>query len=90
MGLNKLLSYQGRLILVNSILSALATFYMCTFKMPMSILEQVDKYRKHYFWNRCDVNKKGGCLVAWKMPPDQRIREDWGSLISEPTTLLFY
>jgi hypothetical protein len=47
MGLNKLLSYQGRLILVNSILTTLPTFYMCAFKMPISILEQVDKYRKH-------------------------------------------
>jgi hypothetical protein len=49
LGLNRLLSYQGRLILVNSILSALPTFYMCSLKMPISILDQADKYRKHNF-----------------------------------------
>jgi hypothetical protein len=65
-GLTKLLSYHGRLILVDSILSALPTFDTCAFKMPISILEQVDKYRKHCLWNRGDVNKKGGCLVAWR------------------------
>jgi hypothetical protein len=64
MWLNKLVSYRGRLILINSILSAMCTFYMCASKMPISILEQVDKYRKHCLWNRGDVNKKGGCLVA--------------------------
>jgi hypothetical protein len=73
-GLTKLLSYHGRLILVDSILSALPTFDTCAFKMPISILEQVDKYRKHCLWNRGDVNKKGGCLVAWRKatkPKDQ-------------------
>jgi hypothetical protein len=49
LGLNRLLSYQGRLIIVNSILSALPTFYMCSLKMPTSILDQADKYRKHTF-----------------------------------------
>jgi hypothetical protein len=58
MGLNNMLSYQGRLILVNSILTALPTFYMCCLKIPISILEQADKYRKHSVWNRGDVNKK--------------------------------
>lgn len=47
MGISKLLDYSGRLLIVNSILSALPTFYMCTLKVPASIIEQIDKYRKH-------------------------------------------
>jgi hypothetical protein len=66
MGINKLLSYPGRPFLVNSVLSALPTFYMLTLKIPINILDQVDKYRKNSLWNRGDINKKGGCLVAWK------------------------
>jgi hypothetical protein len=46
MDINKLLSYPGRLLLVNSILSALPTFYMLALKTPIKILDQVDKYRK--------------------------------------------
>jgi hypothetical protein len=64
MGLSNLLSYQGRLILVNSVLSALPIFYICVMKIPINILDQVDKYRKHSLWNKGDINRKGGCLVA--------------------------
>jgi hypothetical protein len=59
MGFEKLLGYHGRLILVSSILSALPTFYMCSLKIPINLLEQMDKYRKHCFWNRRDVDRKG-------------------------------
>jgi hypothetical protein len=58
MGIGKILSYQGRLILVNSMLSALPTFYMCALKIPISILEHVDKYMKHSLWDRVDVSRK--------------------------------
>jgi hypothetical protein len=43
MGFNQLLGYHGRLFLVNSILSALPTFYLCSLKMSINLLEQVDK-----------------------------------------------
>jgi hypothetical protein len=35
----------GKLEMVNSILSSLETFYMCSIKVPITILEQEDKYR---------------------------------------------
>jgi hypothetical protein len=47
-------------------MSALPTFYMCALKIPISIFEQIDKYRKHSPWNHGDINRKGGCLVAWE------------------------
>jgi hypothetical protein len=42
-GVSKFLSYNGRLILVNSIFSALPTFYMCSLKIPPSD-HQKDRY----------------------------------------------
>lgn len=66
MGISKMLTYAGRLILLNSVYSSLPTFNMCTLKLPVEILEQLDKYRKHYLWNEGDLSKKGGCLVAWE------------------------
>jgi hypothetical protein len=66
LGLNKLLSYYGKLTYVNSILSALPTFFMCAFKITIKILDQVVKYHKHFFWDKGDINRKCGCLVAWK------------------------
>lgn len=39
MGISKFLSYSGRLILVNSVYSAMPTFYMCAMKIPLEILD---------------------------------------------------
>lgn len=74
MGINKMLSYDGRLLMVNSVLSSLPTFYMCTLHLPASVIEQIDKYRKHELWDNGDINRNGSCLVSWKKacrPKDQ-------------------
>jgi hypothetical protein len=65
-GFSRLLSYDGRLILVNVVLSALPTFYMCSLKIPSQVVKQIDVYRKHCLWSKGDVNRKGSCLVAWE------------------------
>jgi hypothetical protein len=66
MGLNTFLSYAGRLVLMNSVLSSLPTFYLCTLKLPISVIEQIDKYMKHFLWDKGDINIRGGCLVSWR------------------------
>jgi hypothetical protein len=66
MGISSLLSYAGRLIMVNSVLSALPTYYLGTLKLPVTMIHQIDKYRKHRLWDRGVIHRKGGCLVAWK------------------------
>lgn len=66
MGLSKILTYSSRHLMVNLILSALPTFYMCTLKIPATITEQIDKYQKHELWDGGDINRKGTCLVSWK------------------------
>jgi hypothetical protein len=74
MGIISLLTYAGRLVMVNSVLSALPTFYLCTLKVPAAVIHQLDEYRKHCLWDRGDINRKGGCLVAWKnacLPKEQ-------------------
>lgn len=38
-GVSRFLSYSGRLILVNSIFSALPTFYMCSLKLPPHVIK---------------------------------------------------
>jgi hypothetical protein len=49
------LSQGGKLQLVNSALSSMPTFYMC---LPIEILNQVDKYKKHCPWRGGDINAK--------------------------------
>lgn len=52
MGINPLLSYSGRLIMVNSLLSATPTFYLGMFKFPAWVIEQIDSYKKYCLWDR--------------------------------------
>ena len=46
-GISKMLSYHGRLILVNSVFSAMPTFYICSLLLPTQVIKQIDMYRKH-------------------------------------------
>jgi hypothetical protein len=71
-GISKHLSYNGRLIMVNSVLSALPTFYMCSLKIPPQVI------RKHCLWSKGDINRKGKCLAAWVgCLQNQSTKEDW-------------
>jgi hypothetical protein len=39
---------------------------MCSLKLPVELIDQIDKYRKHVLWHGGDPNKKGGYLISWK------------------------
>lgn len=78
-GVSKFLSYHGRLLMVNSVLTALPTYYMCTLIIPPTVVEQIDRFRKHCIWSKGDINRKGTCLVAWE--PMCRSKEEGGLAI---------
>jgi hypothetical protein len=44
---SQFLSYAGRLQLINSIISSLPTYYMCSLKLPATVIEIIDKPRKN-------------------------------------------
>jgi hypothetical protein len=58
------LSHGGNLQLVNSVLSSMETFYMCSIKIPVTIIKQIDKYRRHCLWRGGDINSKKPLLTA--------------------------
>jgi hypothetical protein len=45
MGIASFASYSRRLTLVNVVLSALPTFYMCVLEQPVEVINQINKYR---------------------------------------------
>jgi hypothetical protein len=67
-GISMLLSYQGKLILVNLVFSAMPSFCMSSLQTPSHIFKQIDRYRKHYICSVCvgGINRKGSCLAYWK------------------------
>jgi hypothetical protein len=60
------LSHAGRLELVNSVLSSLPTYAMCSLQLPVAVLEYIDRARRHCLWRGSDINAKMKPLVAWK------------------------
>ena len=62
------LSHAGRLELVNSVLSSLPTYAyaMCTLQLPISVIEYIDRARRHCLWRGSNSNAKMKPLVAWK------------------------
>ena len=60
------ITHAGRLELVNSILSSLPTYDMCTLQVPVAVLEYIDRARRHCLWRGSESNAKMKPLVAWK------------------------
>jgi hypothetical protein len=43
------LSQVGKLEMVNLVLSSIVVYHCCTLKLHKEVIDQIDKYRKHYF-----------------------------------------
>lgn len=61
------LSQAGKLQITNSVFTSLPTFFMCTFKLHVSIREHVDKFKKHCLWRGSDETNKINAKAAWAM-----------------------
>ena len=59
------LSYSGRLEMINSGITPITTYAMCTLNLPKGVIENVDRARKQCLWRGNSTKKKGGNLVAW-------------------------
>jgi hypothetical protein len=53
--------------MVNSVLSSLPTFLMCSIKIPIEILNQIDKYQKYCLWRGGEIESKKPPLAAWDL-----------------------
>ena len=63
-----LMSYAGKLALMNSLVTSLAIYPMGTLRLPPKIIEQMDKIRRHGLWIRkTDDGDKCNSLAAWDM-----------------------
>ena len=61
-----LLSYEDRLTIVNVVLSSLPTYYMCSLSLPKTVIESIDRARRHCLWRGSDINSSKKSLVLWE------------------------
>ena len=69
----KLMSYGGRLILINSILTSMPMFLLSFFEVPFGVRKRLDFYRSRFFWQSDELKRKYR-LAKWDIicrPKDQ-------------------
>jgi hypothetical protein len=64
-----LLSYEGRLGLINSVLSSIAMFMLSFYKLTKEILHKLEFYKSRFFWQG-DNHKKKYRLPKWSILKD--------------------
>ncbi|XP_039130342.1 uncharacterized protein LOC120266746 [Dioscorea cayenensis subsp. rotundata] len=74
------LSMGGRLTLVNSVLSALPTYWMSLFRLPKWVIKAIDRIRRDFLWSSPDIDHPGCRLVAWKNICRAKEQGGWGIL----------
>jgi hypothetical protein len=52
--ISSLLTYAGKLQLVNSVLASLLTYYMCLVMLPVAVHNYFDKARRNCMWRKSD------------------------------------
>jgi hypothetical protein len=76
--ISNFLTQWGKLQMVHSVLSSLATFFMCFIKVPITILNQIDKCMRHCLWRGGDINGKKPPLAAWNMVTKPKLKGGLG------------
>lgn len=63
-----MISYGGKLSLLNSVITSLIIFALCTLKLPPKIIELLDRIRRKSLWTkRTDNGDKSNSLASWEM-----------------------
>ena len=63
----RFLPYGERLTIVNSVLSALPTFLMCSIKLNKTFIKSVDRSRRYCLWDKREDSSSVAGLAAWDM-----------------------
>lgn len=72
---NKYLSFGGRVILINAVLSALPVYYLSMYKAPKRVLNKITQIQRRFLWGGNEDCRKI-CWVKWEVVC--RAREDGG------------
>jgi hypothetical protein len=66
-GRGKMMSFKGRVVLINSVITATATYFLTVFPPDPWMTTKFDKLRRSFLWAPEEENVSGGkCMVSWK------------------------
>ena len=70
------LSKGERLALIESVLSAIPTYFLSLFRMSSGVIKKLEKIIRNFLWKGADGDG-GHHLVPWKMVVRPKIRAVW-------------
>lgn len=76
----KHLSIGGRLTLVNSVLTALPTYWMSLFRLPSWVIKEINRIRRDFLWSGTDIDHPSYRLIGWNNICRTRDQGGWGIL----------
>jgi hypothetical protein len=77
-----MLSYGGRIILLNSVLSSIPLYWLALFRIPQKIRLKIDKLRNFFLWYGGHAVKKKYTLVVWNVVRKSKAQGGFGSVRS--------
>jgi hypothetical protein len=72
--ISSLMTYTGRLTLLNYVINSLPMFTICSLKVPITIFIHFEKSRRQFLWADKEVKVQGRRLANWDMYADQRTK----------------
>ena len=70
--------------MVNSSISPIITYDMCSIKLPVGVIENIDRARKQCLWRGNVEKKKGGNLAAWPLVQKPKAKGGLGVINLRP------
>ena len=73
-GCDSFLSYGDKLVLVRFVFHSLPIFFMCTLTLPIEVMEQINKYLRHFFWIKYGMEDRGTTLMLGRRFASPKIK----------------
>lgn len=61
----RLLNRAGRLRIINSVLTAIPTYFLTVFRVQKWAIKKIDRLRRSFLWKGSEETNGGHCLIRW-------------------------